>query len=307
MEIRQLRYFISVANHLNFTRAARECFVVQTTMTHQIAALEKELGVRLFERTKRKVLLTPEGEAFLPEAKAIVHRMDDSLEIMRTMKGNYKGSLRIGYWGNLYREDLPMILRAYRKKNPLIRVSLVQENVDDLLTRLEERKLDAALLCYFSMFEDLEWLESQILFEDRLFALLPRDHPLSDYRTLSRDMIREEPMITFPGVGATDLCRRLGKSGSISMIEEHHKSITMLVEAGYGISLCAERGLVTDSDFLCTVPMDDSVGPVQGALCWHREQTADHVLNFVEDVRDWFAAQREPGRGGGPTESEKKF
>ena len=286
MEIRQLRYFISVANHLNFTRAARECFVVQTTMTHQIAALEKELGVRLFERTKRKVLLTPEGEAFLPEAKAIVHRMDDSLEIMRTMKGNYKGSLRIGYWGNLYREDLPMILRAYRKKNPLIRVSLVQENVDDLLTRLEERKLDAALLCYFSMFEDLEWL---------------------DYRTLSRDMIREEPMITFPGVGATDLCRRLGKSGSISMIEEHHKSITMLVEAGYGISLCAERGLVTDSDFLCTVPMDDSVGPVQGALCWHREQTADHVLNFVEDVRDWFAAQREPGRGGGTTESEKKF
>ena len=293
MEIRQLRYFISVANHLSFTRAAQECFVVQTTMTHQIAALEKELGVRLFERTKRKVLLTPEGEAFLPEARAIVHHTDESLEIMRTMKGNYKGSLRIGYWGNLYREDLPKILHAYRERNPKIRVSLVQENVDDLLTKLQERKLDVALLCFFPMFDELDWMETQVLFEDRLFALLPSDHPLSKHETLSCEMIRDEPMVTFPGIGAADLCSRLGKSSSISMIEEHHKSITMLVEAGYGISLCAERGLVTDIGTLCAVPLDDSVEPIQGALCWHHEQNAEHILDFIDDVRAWYSVLNE--------------
>ena len=209
------------------------------------------------------------------------------------MKGNYKGSLRIGYWGNLYRGDLPGILRAYRKKNPYICVSLTQENVDELLTKLEERKLDVILLCYFPMFDELSWLNMQNLFEDRLYALLPCDHPLAGCETLSCDMIRDEPMITFPGIGAIDLCSRLEKSSSISIIAEHHKSIAMLVEAGYGISLCAERGLVTDSDYLCAVPMDQSVDPVQGALCWHREQSAEHVLSFVEDVISWYAARNE--------------
>lgn len=287
MDIRQLRYFVSVAKHLSFTRAAQECFVVQTTMTHQIAALEKELGVRLFERTKRKVLLTPEGEAFLPEAKTIIHHMDESIEIINTMKGDYKGSLRIGYWGNLYRDELPKILRSYRKKNPKIRVSLTQENVDGLLNGLQDKKLDAILLCYFPVFDEMGWMATQTLFEDRLFALLPPEHPLANCDILSREQIQEEPMVTFPGIGATDLCSRIGSS-SISVIAEHHKSIMMLVEAGYGISLCAERGLCTDAGTIRAIPLDDSIEPIQGALCWSRDQNAGHVLSFIDDVKKWY-------------------
>ena len=83
MDLKQLNYFISAAKHENFTRAAQECFIVQTAMTHQIAALEKELGVSLFERNSRRVKLTPAGEVFLGQAQRIVQAAEDAAALVR--------------------------------------------------------------------------------------------------------------------------------------------------------------------------------------------------------------------------------
>ena len=86
MEIRQLKYFISAATHLNFTRAARECFIVQTAMTQQIANLENEIGVRLFERGYRSLTLTPAGEVFLQDAREIVAQAQAAGERVKSIE-----------------------------------------------------------------------------------------------------------------------------------------------------------------------------------------------------------------------------
>ncbi len=289
MEIRQLKYFISVAKHLSFTRAAQECFVVQTTMTHQIAALENELGVRLFERSNRSVRLTAEGEAFLPQAREIVRHCDDSLEIIRNMKGNYRGFIRIGYWGNLVRGDLPEILRSFRRENPTVRVGLSQCNVDQLLDMLEKGKLDVGFCCYFDLFPELKWLGYRELFSDRLYALLPKDHPLAGRDVLSNADIKDEPMVTFPGIGSVDLCNRIEKTSSISIVAEHHKSIAMLVEAGYGISLCAGQGLCSDVDNLALVPMDESVEQIRVVAVWNKNRVDDILKNFLTETERYFS------------------
>lgn len=288
MVIRQLKYFISVAHHLNFTRAAEACFVVQTTMTHQIAALERELGVRLFERTKRSVALTAEGEVFLPRAEEIVKHTEYSLSLLNNMKGSITDFLHIGYWGNIIRKDLPEILSDFREENPHVSVSLTQGTVDNLLNDLRSGKLDMVFCCYFDVMEDMDWLCFEPLFDDRLYAVLPEGHPLSGKEVLSSEMIKDEPMITFPGIGAEDLCSRIGKTSSISVVEEHHKSIMMLVEAGYGITLCCERGLFGDKGRLCAIPMDESVPTVKIVACWNRERETRAASAMIEKTMRFF-------------------
>lgn len=86
MDIKQLTYFISAARHENFTRAAQECFIVQTAMTHQMAALERELGVQLFARSNRRVKLTPAGEVFLGQARRIVQSAEDASLLARPQR-----------------------------------------------------------------------------------------------------------------------------------------------------------------------------------------------------------------------------
>lgn len=107
MELRQLKYFISAAKHLNFTKAAAECYIVQTSMTHQIAALEDELGVKLFERKSRNMELTEAGKIFLKEAQSLLAGAERAAELVRTTAEGYESILRLGVCGKYWPESSP--------------------------------------------------------------------------------------------------------------------------------------------------------------------------------------------------------
>ena len=97
MNSRQLEYFLAVAHELNFTKAAESMYVSQTAVTQQIKALEEQLGVSLFERTKKKVVLTPAGNVFLQEATLLLKRMQTAIERTREASSGFIGSLDIGF------------------------------------------------------------------------------------------------------------------------------------------------------------------------------------------------------------------
>ncbi|NUT40503.1 MAG: LysR family transcriptional regulator, partial [Thermoactinospora sp.] len=108
MELQQLRYVLAVAETSNFTRAAERCLVVQSALSHQIAALERELGARLFERTSRRVRLTPAGEAFLPEARACLEAADRARAEVAAAGGEIRGRLAVGAIPSVTAVDLPV-------------------------------------------------------------------------------------------------------------------------------------------------------------------------------------------------------
>lgn len=142
INIRQLYYFISVAEHLNFTKAAEENHIAQTAMSQNIIALEKQLDVRLFERTKRKVILTNAGKQFYTSIKPILEELEHSITLTQRAEKGLEGSLRIGFQGIHEKEVLPKAIRIFQSRYPEIDITLVQDSLQHLEKQLKEQRLD---------------------------------------------------------------------------------------------------------------------------------------------------------------------
>ncbi|CAI7660427.1 unnamed protein product [Penicillium discolor] len=146
VELQQLRYVVAVADTGSFTRAAERCHVTQSALSHQVAALERELGVRLFARTSRSVRATESGEAFLRSARLAVRAADQAREDAAAAAGEVVGTLRLGIIPTVTAVDVPALLVAYRTAHPAARVELREGNSDGLMTAIRQGDLDVAFL-----------------------------------------------------------------------------------------------------------------------------------------------------------------
>ncbi len=244
MEIRQLKYFIAAAEELNFTKAAKKCHIVQTAMTQQIANLESELDIRLFERNYRSLSLTAAGEHFLKHAKTIVAFADSSVGEMADFRRGYQDILRIGYHGEMFKRDITEILKEFRKKSPNTKIYLIQETQDRLLERVECGEVDLVFTIYAEFFRMLEWMETEIVDESGLKAVVSRDHPLANRGTVAWEELKDEYFIEFEEKGLEE--HRLEMLHNDMVIRNYgkifdHTSGEILIESGYAVSLWTER------------------------------------------------------------------
>jgi LysR family hca operon transcriptional activator len=175
MELRHLRYFIAVAEHLNFSRAAEELHTAQPSLSQQIRALEYELKTMLFERTHRYVALTPAGRLLLPEARAIVQRVD-ALSTLREASSAPRGPLRIASITASTIGVLPRILPAYRKTFPDVDISLETWSIEDDLRALVERRVDVAFVR--APIHDPR-LDGVLVAKEQICVAMPSAHPLA--------------------------------------------------------------------------------------------------------------------------------
>jgi DNA-binding transcriptional LysR family regulator len=175
MELRHLRYFIAVAEQLNFSRAAEELHTAQPSLSQQIRALEEELKMTLFERTHRHVALTEAGRLLLPEARAIVERVD-ALSTLREPSAKPHGPLRIASITASTVGVLPQVLPAYREKFPDVEVSVETWAIEDDLRALVERRVDVAFLR--APLTDPR-LEAILVGKEQICVALPNAHPLA--------------------------------------------------------------------------------------------------------------------------------
>src|SRR5437870_13280001 len=118
MELRHLRYFVTVASELHFGRAAARLFISQPALSQQIRSLEGELGLKLFERNRRGVRLTPEGEAFLAEARAVVQQAEHAADVARALAGGATGQLRIAHLRAMFSGPPELVVREYVRRFP---------------------------------------------------------------------------------------------------------------------------------------------------------------------------------------------
>ena len=142
MELRHLRYFAAVGDALSFTKAADALHLAQPSLTRQIQDLEAEIGVRLLDRNKRQVSLTPEGRSFLTDAKRVLAHSVDIVESVQRLSRHETGALNIGYVANLFPPPLPAALAAFQRKFPTVSINLFDMTYGDQFRAIEEGKID---------------------------------------------------------------------------------------------------------------------------------------------------------------------
>lgn len=288
MEIRQLKYFLSVAKHLSFTRAAEECFVVQTTITHQISALEHELGVKLFERNKRSVIITEYGKSFYRQAESIVNTANESIAEIKCLQNGYQHRLNIGYWGNIFSRFMPQILREFREQHPNVQAVLYQKNPLELVDMLEKGLIDIIITCHFEAWDDLSWIVEKEIFEDELYVLFSKKHPLEGRESISIAQLAQEPLLTFGGVNAADMKARYQQkkcTANIVLELEEHQSIIYLVESGYGVTLCAFQSIPFENPNIAYTRISDDGFHVKYILYRHKYGT-NSAISWFEHILD---------------------
>lgn len=178
MELRHLRYFIAVAEELNFTKAALRLYTAQPSLSQQIKDLEDEIGVPLLFRTKRKVELTEEGQVFLEQARLTLAQADKAVAMTRQVAKSKQQMLRIGFVPVVEMKIFPYVLPNLRVQNPDLKIELLSLNNSDQAKMLKKGDIDIAFTRQNLFSEEIE---SRFVLREPLIFLLPKDHPLAKY------------------------------------------------------------------------------------------------------------------------------
>ncbi|CAM3798752.1 LysR family transcriptional regulator [Nocardioides marinus] len=197
MELQQLRYVLAVAETRNFTRAAEQCFVVQSALSHQVKALEQELGTALFARTSRRVELTAAGAAFLPAARTSLEAADRAAADAAATIGQVRGTLTMGLIPTVTAVDVPGALGAFHRAYPAVRISVRSGSSDELMTAIHRGEVDVAVLGLPESTRPAG-VESREVARERLVAVLAGGHRLARRRRLHLTDLAKETFADFP-------------------------------------------------------------------------------------------------------------
>jgi len=260
MNLRDLKYLVALANTRHFGQAAEKCFVSQPTLSGQIKKLEAELGVTLFERTKRSVETTPLGEAIVAHARQVLEQADALVDLAKSNRDPLTGPLRMGAIPTLSPYLMPLILKPLKKQYPQMKLILSEELTDTLLERLHKHEIDAALVA--TPVDDAD-IASLPLFDEPFWLIHPRSHPLaSKKKIIQADLDGADLLLLSEGhclaEQAMEVCHIQGREGQGDMADLRAASLETLLQmvgAGFGSTLLPalalkagalkDRGIVT--------------------------------------------------------------
>jgi DNA-binding transcriptional LysR family regulator len=286
-EARQLQYFVTVAEELNFTRAAQRLHVVQQSLSTGIAQLEATLGIRLFERTTRSVSLTSAGAAWLPYAREALASMNRAADAAEDLAAGRSGRLRVGLAATGALSFMPPLLRTFRDRHPLADIDANHFDFRDPYGGLRDSGTDVAIVRPPFLDDGLTLVE---LGQEPRYAVLAGDHPLAERRAIEFADLQDEPWMDVetdplwcdfwqvkeqrarpPVIGA--MCRTLD-------------DLFEAARAGTAIGLVPESVAQTQSwPNLAFVPVRD-IAPSTVAVAWHTHDDRPLVADFVELTKE---------------------
>jgi len=196
MELRQLAYFLAVAEERSFTRAAQRIPIAQPAISQQIHRLESELSEKLFVRDRRGTRLTPAGEALLPHARATLASAEHAREAVAALSGLLTGRLAFGFVQPLPDRRLAGLLGAFHRQHPGIELRLIEDETDALLAALATGQLDAALIGLGRYDRLPPDVASRLVAREPVVVAVHPDHPLSGRGSIALQALREAPMVT---------------------------------------------------------------------------------------------------------------
>ena len=285
MDLRHLRYFVVVAEELHFTRAADILDMSQPPLSQRIMQLERELGVKLFERTRRSVELTAAGARFLPCARGVLEQLDRGVEALKQLARGESGRMTIG-WEPLIELGLePTVIEALRGGHPQMHVEVKTFAAADLLRALRDRRVDAALSTASETDPDLTLQPLESL---PLVALVPRGHRLANRPAISpADLAKEQRVRLAPHVApglakcVSDIWRHEQIDATAEVEVDTPLSLLRLVATGVGCGLIAASPTAIEFPGCACRPLVGCVSKVEVGLVVRAGETSPAVGRLV--------------------------
>ena len=291
MELRHLRYFAAVAEHLNYSEASRRLHVAQPAISQTILDLEEELGVPLFARTRRRVELTAAGSVFLRETREILRRATEAQRLARQAAQGEVGQLSIGFFGSATAPILPLVVQAYRRAFPAVELQLLELNPDQQLIAFEQNRIDLAFSRSLPP-EIREDFHQEVVYQDRLAVALPVNHFLAKKRIVALSKLAGESFVLFHRQGAPGLydevlatCRGSGFSPKVVSEPNFMATVITLVESGNGISLVPGSVRSLNRPYVVIRQISPSSSAIPLCLVWPKDNRNPTVAAFLEVVK----------------------
>ena len=241
MTITQLQYVLAVAEHKNFTLAAEKCFVTQPTLSMQIQKVEEELKIQIFDRTKKPIQLTDIGQKIVNQAKNIVNEADRMKDIVEQQKGFIGGEFRLGIIPTIMPTLLPMFLNTFIKKFPKVKLIIEELNTDEIIVKLKNGNLDAAIAATPLSEEKLKEI---VLYYEPFVAYIPEKHRISDKKEIEvSDLNLDEILLLQDGHcfrdGILNLCKNqdIVSLNNFQIQSGSFETLIKLADEGLGLTL----------------------------------------------------------------------
>ncbi|RKN05978.1 LysR family transcriptional regulator [Streptomyces radicis] len=294
MELRQLEYFVAVAEEANFTRAAERVHITQSGISAQIRQLEREVGARLFDRSTRVATLTVAGEAALVHARAALAAARATTEAVGEVTGLIRGRLKVGMVSGCTVTALFDALAAFHQAHPGVELSVSEGSSDELVARVREGRLDLALVGVpVAAPPDLE---SLTIVSEGLVALVPPDDPLAAVGSVTVDDLADRPLICMPhGTGirtVLDLAfADRGRKALVAIQASAPSAIVDLARRGLGVAVLS-ASMAGVAPALTALPLAGADLPAVLALTWSHAQ-GPALRALVQRCEQAFDVQRE--------------
>jgi LysR family hydrogen peroxide-inducible transcriptional activator len=241
MTITQLQYVLAVAEHKNFTLAAEKCFVTQPTLSMQIQKVEEELKIQIFDRSKKPIQLTEIGQKIVNQAKNIVNEADRMQDIVEQQKGFIGGEFRLGIIPTIMPTLLPMFLNNFIKKYPKVKLIIEELNTDEIIIKLKNGHLDAAIAATPLMEDKIKEI---VLYFEPFMAYIPQSHKYYSKTEIEvSDLDVDEILLLQDGHcfrdGILNLCKNVNKSdfSHFQLESGSFETLIKLADEGLGITL----------------------------------------------------------------------
>jgi DNA-binding transcriptional LysR family regulator len=296
MDLWQLRYFVSAAEHLNFTKAAESLHISQSALSKKIADLEYHFGVQLFLRGKGALSLTMAGQVFLNESRSILAKWDQTFnKIQQAASGNI-GSLKIGYTGGHVSKILPPVIRLFNAKASDIVLDVERRNIRSLLKALYSGGLDVAFIVSNDekIASDLAYT---IIRQDKLGIALSAEHPLAGRKKLSLSELSDEPFVFMARSENynifdffINLCASAGFAPNLVNQPTMLETVLLLVESGIGITTLSPLAGTGDHPNIRIIPLDED-HPIYLFAVWEKENKNPAIPPFLETLKKVSADQ----------------
>ena len=295
MELRQLKYFIAVAEELHFGRAAESLHLSQPALTKQIQALEDSLKIQLLKRTKHSCHLTMAGQKFLEKARRILEEIEESIQVTRQVADGQMGRVRIGFTEATLYSLAPNIFKTYREHYPQVNLILTSSGTEANVEALRTYRIDVGFV-YLPIREPS--LSVYPLYEEAYVAALPSSHRLARQKEISLQSLANQPLIFYPRSLAPVLyayfiqcCEQAGFLPNIVQEAEPSQTSLGLASAGVGITFVLSAMQNLSVKGIVYRPLVGNFLTLKLALTWRGGESSPVVHEFIKVLKKTIVNQ----------------
>ena len=296
MNIHKLTVFVTSAQYLSFTEAAKHLHIAQPSVSHDIAELEKELGAKLFTRSSKGIALTPQGEIFLADTCKIISILQSSKQKIESMTSGESGELRFGFISEQMAEPLVPFLEIFMKAHPKVSLTFNSYTSIALMRRIQSNEVDLAFGRREALVqhEDTDWLH---LYKDPFTFIMPKTHPLADKKKLHFHDVANETILLMTSdsnPGFYDLVQRLyishGITPLVNATTNDRLATIMMARLGMGIALLTQEFVcVYGFPDMVRLPLVDKDAYHDVGIAWDKRITNPMVELFLKELCEHLA------------------